>query len=471
MDTNLLSGILGPQMVFNDSENLTKFAVDGVPPKAVVYPTNLSQTAEIIKLANKEKWTVTPCGSCSKMSIGNVPERIDLILNTSRLDKIIDIDVANLTVTAQAGVKLGDLQDLLGGTENRCYFPLEGDIKAQADYMCSSREYKGVFLPLDPPFPDQATLGGIVATNSSGPKRLRYGLPRDLVLGVRYVTPTGHIVGMGGKTVKNVSGYDVSKIMIGSFGTLGIIGDITFRLLPLPEESVTLLGSFSNLSDAVCFSGRVLDSKLLPTSLEILNYYGYQLSEFADLKVSSQGWCVAIGLEGFNEEVARELIDLKEMARLDKVVDLCELDREKGSIFWKNLANCAISSSLQGKSVTKFKAGFLISRYAEVLEAWTELLSDTQGALIASAGSGTAYAYFFGTQPSNGTKLAELSTSFRNVVQKHEGSMIVELAPAELKQELDLWGKPGRDFAIMKRIKDSVDPLNVLNPGRFLGGI
>ncbi len=470
MDTKLLHGILNPQMVSDDSETLTRFSVDGIVPKAVVYPTNLSQAAEVIKLANKENWAVTPCGGCSKLGIGNVPKRMDLILNTSRLDKIIDIDVANLTVTAQAGVKLRDLQDLLGGTENRCYFPLEGDTKAQADYMCSSREYKGVFLPLDPSFPDQATVGGIVATNASGPKRLRYGLPRDLVLGVRYVTPTGEIIGMGGKTVKNVSGYDVSKIMIGSFGTLGIIGDITFRLLPLPEQSVTLLGSFTSLSDAVCFSRRVLGSKLLPTSVEILNDAGYELSEFSDLSVSSQSWCVAVGLEGFNEEITREITDLKDMARLERVVDLRELDREKASYFWNNLANCAVRALRQGKSVIKFKAGFLISHYAEVLESWAEL-SDGQGALIASAGSGTACAYFLGIQQSDNAKMAKLSSSFRAVTEKHEGSMVVELAPAAMKNELDLWGKPGRDFIIMKRIKDSVDPLNVLNPGRFLGGI
>ena len=164
------------------------------------------------------------------------------------MNKIIDLDVANLTVTAQAGVKLADLQDLLAGTENRCFFPPDDNLKEQADYMCSSRDYKGVFLPLDPPFPDRVTLGGIVAANSTGPKRLRYGLPRDLILGVKYVSPTGEIIGMGGKTVKNVSGYDVSKIMIGSLGTLGILGEITFRLLPLPEQIATVVAAFGTFS-------------------------------------------------------------------------------------------------------------------------------------------------------------------------------------------------------------------------------
>ena len=111
------------------------------------------------------------------MALGKPPSRFNLVLSTSRLNKIVDLDVANLTVTAQAGVKLADLQDLLAGAENRCFFPPDDNLKEQADYMCSGGDYKGVFLPLDPPFPDRVTLGGIVAANSTGPKRLRYGLP------------------------------------------------------------------------------------------------------------------------------------------------------------------------------------------------------------------------------------------------------------------------------------------------------
>ncbi|MGA8832912.1 MAG: FAD-binding oxidoreductase [Desulfomonilaceae bacterium] len=471
MDIKLLHGILGPQMVVNDSATLTQFSVDGVIPEAVVYPANLSQISEVIKLANREKWAVTPWGSGTKMGTGLVPKRLNLVLCASRLDKIIDIDVANLTVTAQAGVKLGDLQDLLGGAENRCFFPLEGDLKAQADYMCSGRDYKGVFLPLDPPFPDKATLGGIIATNSTGPKRLHYGLPRDLILGMRYVSPTGEIIGMGGKTVKNVSGYDVSKIMIGSLGTLGIIGDITLRLLPLPERCSTLLASFKGLAAADSFAKSVLGSKLLPTSLEILNRHGYNLSQFKDFNIPSEGWCVAVGLEGFDEEVKREITDLKNMAYHEKGSELYELDRDKALIFWKNLANCAVNTSKPGDIVVKFKAGFLISDYAEVLKAWTEALSGDHGALVASAGSGLAQAYFFDEPGTDIGKIAKLSADFRAVAEQYGGSMIIELAPATFKRQLDLWGKPRGDFALMRRIKDTVDPSRVLNPGRFLGGI
>jgi glycolate oxidase FAD binding subunit len=469
MNIKLLHEVLSPELVATDPAVLAGFTVDGIVPKATVYPTSLGQAAEVIKQANVEKWAVIPWGGGTKMSLGKVPARVDLVLSTSRLDKIIDIDVANLTVTAQAGVRLGDLQDLLGGTENRCFFPLETELKEQAEYMCSSRDYKGAFLPLDPPFPGRATLGGIIASNSTGPKRLRYGLPRDLVLGIRYVAPTGEIIGMGGKTVKNVSGYDVSKIMIGSLGTLGILGDITLRLLPMPEQVSAVLASFATLAGAKAFSERVLQSKLLPTSLEILNAPAFALSGFSDLKVSAGSWCVAIGLDGFDEEVNREILDLTDMARLEKASGVVELDRKKAIAFWKNLGDCNPAGS--GKIVAKFKGSFLISQFAEVMEAWASASEGVHCALTCSAGLGLAYAYVIGEPDVDIEKVAKLGESFRATAEQYGGSMVAESAPPALKQKLDPWGTPRGDFILMSRIKANLDPLGVLNPGRFLGGL
>jgi glycolate oxidase FAD binding subunit len=469
MDITLLHKVLSPEMVVTDAAVLTGFAVDGILPKAVIYPTSLSQAAEAMKLANAEKWAVVPWGGGTKMRLGRVPARVDLVLSTSRMDKVIDIDVANLTVTAQAGVKLGDLQDLLGGTENRCFFPLATDLKEQGDYMCSSRDYKGAFLPLDPPSSDRATLGGIIASNSTGPKRLRYGLPRDLVLGIRYVAPTGEIIGMGGKTVKNVSGYDVSKIMIGSLGTLGILGDMTFRLLPLPEQAATVLASFATLAGAKAFSDGILNSKLLPTSLEILNGPGFALSGLSDMKVPSGSWCVAIGLEGFNEEVQREISDMNDMAKLDKASEVITLDRSKAATFWENLGNCIPAGA--EKTAVKFKGSFLISHYAEIMEAWAAASNGINCAFTCSAGLGLAYAYVIGNPVIEIEKVAKLGEAFRTATEKYGGSMVAEDAPLALKQKLDPWGPTRGDFILMKRIKENLDPFGVLNPGRFLGGL
>jgi FAD/FMN-containing dehydrogenase len=171
---------------------------------------------------------------------------------------MLDVDTANLTITVEAGVKFRDIQARLATEEDRCYLPLD-DLKTEAgEFICSDRSHSGSFLPIDPPFSEKATIGGIVAANSSGPRRLLYGLPRDLVLGIRFVTPTGDIVGAGGKTVKNVSGFDISKLMIGSLGSLGIICEITLRLLPLPENMETLVFTFDSFSDAGGFATALL---------------------------------------------------------------------------------------------------------------------------------------------------------------------------------------------------------------------
>ena len=469
MSINLLYDISGHETVAPDSSTLKEFSVDGIVPEAVVCPESLDQAAEIIKLANKQNWAVIPWGGGTKMALGKVPTRCNLALSTSRLNKIVDLDVANLTVTAQAGAKLVDLQDLLAGAENRCFFPPDDNLKEQADYMCTSGDYKGVFLPLDPPFPDRVTLGGVVATNSTGPKRLRYGAPRDLILGVKYVSPTGRIISMGGKTVKNVSGYDVSKIMIGSLGTLGILGEITFRLLPLPEQCATAVAAFDTFGAAKAFADRILGSKLLPTCLEILNRAAYGLTSSPDLILPPAGWVVAAAVEGFEEEVKMEIADLNDMAQRDGALNSAQLDREKAATFWRMLANCGIAP--QGKTVVKFKGSFLISRYAEVMEAWSQASSDYQAALTASAGLGLAYGYIFFRPDEDPEKLAAVGKAFREAAEKHEGSMVMECAPASLKRKLDPWGRPSDDFPLMKRIKENVDPLGVLNPGRFLGGI
>ena len=469
MNIKSLYEILSPESVVTDSATLAGFAVDGIVPEALVYPENLGQAAGIMKLANTQNWGVIPWGGGTKMALGNRPSRFNLVLSTSRLNNIVDLDVANLTVTAQSGVKLMDLQDLLAGAENRCSFPPEDNLKEQAHYMCSSPDYKGVFLPLDPPFPNRVTLGGIVAANSTGPKRLRYGLPRDLILGVKYVSPTGEIIGMGGKTVKNVSGYDVTKIMIGSQGTLGILGEITFRLLPLPEQVATVVAAFGTFGAAGAFAEHVLGSKLLPTSLEILNGPSYELTRLQGLSLPPAGWSVAVGVEGFEEEVKREITDRRDMAQREGASEVTALDREKTSTFWQMLANCGVAP--QGKTTVKFKGSFLISRYAEVIEAWSVASSDYQAALTVSPGLGLAYGYIFCRADEDPEKLAAVGTAFRAVAEKCEGSMVMECGPVSLKQKLDPWGSPGGDFLLMKRIKDNVDPLGVLNPGRFLGGI
>ncbi len=282
-----LAVITGQDRFKTDPADTAPYRLDGVVPQAVVFPSHTKMVAEIVKCACRGHLAVVPWGSGTKMAMGNNPKSVDLVVCTSRLNHMLDVDTANLTITVEAGVKFRDIQARLATEEDRCYLPLD-DLKTEAgEFICSDRSHSGSFLPLDPPFSEKATIGGIVAANSSGPRRLLYGLPRDLVLGVRFVTPTGDIVGAGGKTVKNVSGFDISKLMIGSLGSLGILCEITLRLLPLPENMETLVFTFDSWSDASGFATALLATKLLPAAVEVCNRAALDQMDFrSDLKLS-----------------------------------------------------------------------------------------------------------------------------------------------------------------------------------------
>ena len=180
---------------------------------------------------------------------------------------------------------------------------------------------------------------------------------------------------------------------------------------------------------------------------------------------------MAVGVEGFSEEVKREVADLKDMARKESALELAELDRDKATAFWKNLADCTLKAEELGQMVVKFKGSFLISRYAEVMQTWTDAAAGRSCALTVSAGLGLAHAYFFDEPDRDLDNLARLGAVFRDVTEQYEGSMVTECAPASLKQKLDPWGNACGDFVLMKRVKENVDPLGVLNPGRFIGGL
>ncbi|MCP4666972.1 MAG: FAD-binding oxidoreductase, partial [Deltaproteobacteria bacterium] len=248
-----LAGIVGRECVKAEPDLLSGYRVDNMQPGAVVFPKSTDQVSEVVHFANRENLAIVPRGSGTKMALGHPPKRLDIVVCTSRMDRMLDVDASNLTVTVEAGVTFRDIQARLATQEDRCYLPLE-DLAASADeVICSDRSHSGCFLPMDPAHAHFATVGGIIAANSSGPRRLLYGLPRDAILGVRMVSPTGEILGSGGKTVKNVSGYDVSKLAVGSMGSLGIICEMTLKILPLPEKMETLLISFRSFQEASVF--------------------------------------------------------------------------------------------------------------------------------------------------------------------------------------------------------------------------
>jgi FAD/FMN-containing dehydrogenase len=406
--------------------------------------------------------------------MGNPPARLDVVLSTARMDHIIDMDTANLTVTAQAGVQWRGLQAALASEENRCYLPLTVPSAASDQEVCSERRHKGCFVPMAPLHDEQATVGGVLAANSIGPTALLYGLPRDVVLGTRFVGREGRIVGMGGKTVKNVSGYDICKLMIGSLGTLGILCEMTLRLLPLPEKSVTFMGGFSTLGTALDLADRILKSPLLPSAVDVLNPSALEPVSPPGLFAGGL-YAVAVMVEGFEEAVDRMLLEMKRMAQAAGSAGAHLLENEAHRAFWHDYSNMTAGLQQSSPGMVSLRMNFPVGRHHEAIDAAQSLekIHGLPHALAAQVGCGIARIHVL-PDPDDVSAREKLSAPIHNLVQRIQplgGNVIVERAPRQLKVHLPVWGAPRADAFLMRRIKAQLDPGGLFSPGRFLDGI
>ncbi|MBE0603223.1 MAG: FAD-binding oxidoreductase [Deltaproteobacteria bacterium] len=437
-----LRGIVGESGVIRDPDLLGSYAVDGRAPKAVVLPGTEEEVAGVVRLANAERLAIVPRGNGGMMACGGIPRKVDIVLSTLRLDRIVDYDVANLSLSVEAGITLAEVQKEVAGGG------------------------KGNFLPLDPPRMEKATIGGIVAANASGPKRYLYGTVRDLLLGVRAVTPEGDIVSFGGKTMKNVSGYDMTRLMAGSWGALGVITGVTTKLLPLPAASASLLASFDALAAAGPFVRRILHSALLPSAVDLI---GGKAAERLGEKTK---YLLAFSLEGFAEEVDRQVAEIESAAKTAGAASVKVLKGKEDGVFWAGVRDFHLEAGNGYSPPVVLKSNFPISKHAEILEAY-EKAAEAAGidaAFILRAGNGILYTHIPGEAKKAGG-LAELIGRLTEESVKREGNLVVESCPPEIKEKVCVWGRQRNDQVVMRRLKKKMDPQGVMSPGRFVGGI
>ena len=436
---SLLKGIVGETNVLHDPDRLRAFAVDGLVPRAVVSPGSVEEISRLLAHATAEKLGVVPRGNGTKMAGGGIPRKLDVVLSMLRINRITEHDVPNLSLSVEAGATLTAVQKQLTGTG------------------------KGSFLPLDPPYTEKATIGGIIATNSSGPRRYLYNTARDLLLGIKAVLPNGDIVAFGGRTVKNVSGYDMTKLMVGSWGALGVITEITTKLLPLPEASATLLVAFDDLAKAGALTRKVLHSVLLPSAMELMD-------EKAASRLGEKArYLVAFSLEGVGEAVERQVAEIGEMAKKEGATAAKTLKADDDRTFWVRVRDFALAA----EAGVILRANFVIAKQTEILGKYEKWAQDAgiACAFIGHAGNGILRCYCSGDAAAKTAALADLVARFTAEAAKQDGNLIVEAAPAALKEKVNVWGEPRNDTVVMRRLKEKVDPAGVLNPGRFVGGI
>ncbi|MEK7879818.1 MAG: FAD-binding oxidoreductase, partial [candidate division NC10 bacterium] len=243
--SDALTRAVGRDFLKDDPETISRHAVDGVPPRWVAFPGGSQEVSDLVKVASEERLAITPWGSGTRVGLGNIPTRVDLVLNLSRLSRVVEHTPDDLTVTVEAGTSLLTL----------------------SSHLSRHRQ----FLPLDPLDGPARTLGGVTATDSSGPLRIRYGTTRDLLLGVRFIQADGAVTWGGAKVVKSVTGYDMPKLMVGALGSLGVLVELTLRLHPLPDAERSWLCRFHSADRAGEFIQRLLDSSLQPNRLQFLN--------------------------------------------------------------------------------------------------------------------------------------------------------------------------------------------------------
>src|ERR1035438_4139352 len=393
--------------------------VDGVTPQMVVEPGTPEEVAAVLKIAKIAGLPVIPRGCGSKLDWGNRPRNADLILSMRRLNRVVEHAWGDMTATVEAGCTFQQLQQTLAEHGQR--------------------------LALDPLWPDQATIGGILATNESGPLRIRFGSLRDLVIGITLALPDGTLAKSGGKVVKNVAGYDLPKLATGSLGTLGIITQAIFRLHPVPRESRTL--SFSN-TDSGTMNALVLaiqDCNMVPTGVQVRA----GSSSTPEVNLRFEG--TAAGCEAQIEQTLRIASGAR---RIESPADLWNA----GSAQWNGDKPSGVCKfSLLPADLGTFLD--LIRKASEPLQ-W-------RWRLVAQA-VGVGYLRLEGNDTG---ALLNVLQDLRKNLETRGGSLVILRCPLEIKSKMDVWGSAGDALALMRSIKAQFDPTGVLNLGRFIGGI
>jgi glycolate oxidase FAD binding subunit len=400
-------------------------AVDGVQAELVAEPASVEEASRVLAAASRAGKKVVVVGNGSKLGLGNPPERLDLLVSTRRLHRVLEHAAGDLVVEVEAGARLADLQAALAPS--------------------------GQWLALDPPEPG-ATVGGVVAANASGPRRLRYGTVRDLIIGITVVLADGTVAHAGGKVVKNVAGYDLSKLFCGSLGTLGLIAEATFRLHPRPAEAAVVTLQVERLEQAGEAVRRLLGSALVPSAIELTWYDRPGL-----LTVVIEG--IRPGVEAQAAAADELLAELGETEVLGPGGTEAALSR-LGAPPWEK-AEVGIKVAVPPAE--------LPGALADLREGWLG-----HGRMAAHAGTGVLRVGLEGPDPGN----AEQVEAFAGVVARarerlaaRQGTLVVAEAPPALKRAVDVWGPPGDAVELMRRVKRQFDPDRQLSPGRFVGGI
>ncbi|HET7840837.1 MAG TPA: FAD-binding oxidoreductase [Terriglobia bacterium] len=438
-----LVAIVGASRVSAGESVRAQFATGGKIPEVVVYPSSAEEVAEVLRYASTRGLAVIPVRNATKLVTGNPPRRYDIALSMKDLNRVWHYEPADLTISVEPGMKFGDFQS----------------------FVARHR----LWLPLDPAGGARASVGGILAANASGSLRTHYGTARDMTLGLKIATPEGKVIKTGGRVVKNVAGYDFTKLMIGSFGTLGVIVEASFKLFPVPIERATLVLSAADLGKACEIHKVVQASSFRPLRFVLIDHgLSEQISRATHAPGAEYEFWIELG--GTKRVLARCEDELKQIASrfgetLRSVV--AALDGEE---IWGRLQSIPEEAAASANDWL-LKATLSISKIGEFLNVATRRFRPL--GIIAGTYSDPLAGIVrlqLRSDAADG-KLEDSVLKLRDLAGVLRGSLVVEVAPAAMEGRVDAWGPVGDDFETMRKLKEAWDPKGILSPGRFVGGI
>ena len=483
-----LESAIGVSHVSADPSVCSEYVIDELTPSVVAKPASAGEVAEVVRFAALENLSLIPCGHRTKLQIGMPPSRYDVALDMTALQQIAHYDPGDLTVSVDAGANFNELAALLYRQKQ--------------------------FLPLSVPFYFESTIGGIIASGVDSSLRHSYGTARDFLIGAEFVDGTGRLCKSGGRVVKNVTGYDLHKLLIGSLGTLAVITRLNFRTFPAAPSSRGFVVSFPAPENALAFSQLVEKSPLAPASIDLVSPQLLQLFLEAEKnspeppaaplqgKFPSDSWHLCVSIEGDSEVCDRASREFTRIAALPEAnhSQLITLNETEGADLWHYLGQSVPLLLEASCEAAVFKIAILPSRLAPLLERLRTLAEQASVphatltracgvvyfALLPPAGECTRPA------PAHLHRLAEPTLSVFSLCASENAYATLPWCPTPLKREVNVWGldfvapasgrpasssallaatppAPLPNLAIMRRLKAAFDPQSVFARGRFLG--
>jgi glycolate oxidase FAD binding subunit len=423
--------------------------IDEVPVGIIAAPASPREVGEILRIANERGLVVVPVGGMTSIGTGGIPERIDILLETGRLQGVAFFDPGDLTVGFKAGTRLSDAQRLLGKHNQ--------------------------FLPLDVGSPDQSTIGGVLAVAAHGPLKAGYGGVRDYCIGIEFVTSDGAIVKGGGRVVKNVAGYDLMKLMIGSVGTLGVITSANFKVFPRPSQTRTFVASFDSAAQAIAFRDRIISSPLGNGAmcLEIASpraheYLSPQVTRDPDDYQPSGPVRRAFAWTVYVQAGTTDAVIRRYRKELGSDVN-SELEGGEEQDLWRKVAD------FENSVIGRHRNGMVLHVNLPIKLVGDALVAAEQKALehnlicacIGRISTGNLIIAFLplGVDPPSAMQFAAAVSAFRGSLPR-DASAVVARCPTEAKRHFDVWGTSPTDAEMLKSIRLALDPKRILNRGR-----